>query len=280
MVYVLLPRLGPLEAGFSQHFRRAGCAPSGLMQGDRDFAATVLRPRRFDPMSVPTSRHRSLTWTHDQQATSALFEKACQCRTSNAFARCRGRTLHKRRHRAATGCTVQHGADGRGAGTRAELGAGADRRVGRGACRGPQRDAEQRLYVGPVLCRASADDAHQRDIGPHDAIDASRRTGRISGWCGTDGDGCCGGMLAANAIGGMFARPAEAGEVLPKEEPDLGDDGFLDDSDWSSRCQFDRGQFPEVSDARPNADGPTVGAFISGVARHVRILSPVRPRLP
>lgn len=86
--------------------------------------------------------------TNDQQATSALFEKACQCRTSNAFARCRGRTLHKRRHRAATGCTVQHGADGRGAGTRAELGAGADRRVGRGACRGPQRDAGQRLYVG------------------------------------------------------------------------------------------------------------------------------------
>ncbi len=41
-----------------------------------------------------------------------------------------------------------------------------------------------------------------------------------------------GGMLLANAIGGMFAGPAEASEVLPEDEPDLGDAGFADDSDW------------------------------------------------
>lgn len=44
--------------------------------------------------------------------------------------------------------------------------------------------------------------------------------------------GVAGGMLLANAIGGMFAGPAQAGDVLPEEEPGLGDEGFADDSDW------------------------------------------------
>ena len=44
--------------------------------------------------------------------------------------------------------------------------------------------------------------------------------------------GVAGGMLLANAIGGMFAGPAQAGDVLPEEEPGLGDEGFADESDW------------------------------------------------
>jgi hypothetical protein len=44
--------------------------------------------------------------------------------------------------------------------------------------------------------------------------------------------GVAGGMILANAIGGMFTGPAEASEVLPEDEPDLGTEGFADDSDW------------------------------------------------
>lgn len=44
--------------------------------------------------------------------------------------------------------------------------------------------------------------------------------------------GVAGGILLANAIGGMFASPAQASELPPEEEPDLGDEGFADDSDW------------------------------------------------
>lgn len=44
--------------------------------------------------------------------------------------------------------------------------------------------------------------------------------------------GVAGGMLLANAIGGMFAGPAQASEVQPEEEPDIGDTDFADDSDW------------------------------------------------
>lgn len=43
--------------------------------------------------------------------------------------------------------------------------------------------------------------------------------------------GVGGDILLANALGGMFAGPAQA-DVLPEAEPDLGDGGFLDDSDW------------------------------------------------
>jgi hypothetical protein len=43
--------------------------------------------------------------------------------------------------------------------------------------------------------------------------------------------GVAGGVLLANALGGMFAGQAQA-DVLPEAEPDLGDGGFLDDSDW------------------------------------------------
>ncbi len=44
--------------------------------------------------------------------------------------------------------------------------------------------------------------------------------------------GVAGGMLLANAIGGMFASPAQADDLPPEEETDLGDEGFADDSDW------------------------------------------------
>lgn len=44
--------------------------------------------------------------------------------------------------------------------------------------------------------------------------------------------GVAGGMLLANAIGGMFASPAQASELPPEEEPDLGGEGFADHSDW------------------------------------------------
>lgn len=39
-------------------------------------------------------------------------------------------------------------------------------------------------------------------------------------------------MLLANAIGGMLGSPARAEEIMPEEEPDLGDGGLSDDGDW------------------------------------------------
>jgi uncharacterized protein len=44
--------------------------------------------------------------------------------------------------------------------------------------------------------------------------------------------GVAGGVLLANAIGGMFADDAEAAEVDVGEEPDMGDSGFEVDSEW------------------------------------------------
>ena len=45
--------------------------------------------------------------------------------------------------------------------------------------------------------------------------------------------GVAGGMLLANAIGGIFAGPAHADEMMPEEEePDRGDDDLTDDSGW------------------------------------------------
>jgi hypothetical protein len=43
--------------------------------------------------------------------------------------------------------------------------------------------------------------------------------------------GVAGGMLLANAIGGMFAGTAQADEVQD-EEHSLGEEGFSDDSYW------------------------------------------------
>jgi uncharacterized protein len=42
--------------------------------------------------------------------------------------------------------------------------------------------------------------------------------------------GVAGGVLLANAIGGMFAGEAQAAEAEP--EADMGDSGFDDDNDW------------------------------------------------
>ena len=44
--------------------------------------------------------------------------------------------------------------------------------------------------------------------------------------------GVAGGVLLANAIGGMFAGEAEAADVAATEDPDFGDAGFADDSEW------------------------------------------------
>lgn len=55
--------------------------------------------------------------------------------------------------------------------------------------------------------------------------------GGILAGAGQTAMGVAGGMLLANAIGGMFADTAQADEV-PEEEPDLGEDGFADDNEW------------------------------------------------
>jgi hypothetical protein len=44
--------------------------------------------------------------------------------------------------------------------------------------------------------------------------------------------GVAGGMLLANAVVGMFAGEAQAAEAVVDPEPDMGDAGFGDDSDW------------------------------------------------
>lgn len=44
--------------------------------------------------------------------------------------------------------------------------------------------------------------------------------------------GVAGGMLLANAVVGMFAGEAQAAEAPEASEPDMGDAGFEDDSDW------------------------------------------------
>jgi uncharacterized protein len=44
--------------------------------------------------------------------------------------------------------------------------------------------------------------------------------------------GVAGGVLLANAIGGMFADDAEAAEADAGDESDMGDSGFEVDSDW------------------------------------------------
>jgi uncharacterized protein len=44
--------------------------------------------------------------------------------------------------------------------------------------------------------------------------------------------GVAGGMLVANAIAGMFAGGAEAAEPSADDEPDPGDSGLDDGSDW------------------------------------------------
>ena len=44
--------------------------------------------------------------------------------------------------------------------------------------------------------------------------------------------GVAGGVLLANAIGGMFADDAAAAEVDAGEASDMGDSGFEVDSDW------------------------------------------------
>lgn len=44
--------------------------------------------------------------------------------------------------------------------------------------------------------------------------------------------GVAGGMLLANAVVGMFAGEAQAAEAPEESEPDMGDAGFEDDSDW------------------------------------------------
>ena len=44
--------------------------------------------------------------------------------------------------------------------------------------------------------------------------------------------GVAGGVLLANAIGGMFADDAEAAEADVDAEPDMGDSGFEVDSEW------------------------------------------------
>jgi hypothetical protein len=45
--------------------------------------------------------------------------------------------------------------------------------------------------------------------------------------------GVAGGMMLANALGGMFAGPAEAEELAAEEEPGFDEGGGMDDSDWS-----------------------------------------------
>lgn len=44
--------------------------------------------------------------------------------------------------------------------------------------------------------------------------------------------GVAGGMLLANAAAGMFGGEAEATEAPAEAEPDVGDAGFEDDSEW------------------------------------------------
>lgn len=44
--------------------------------------------------------------------------------------------------------------------------------------------------------------------------------------------GVAGGMLLANAVAGMFAGDAEAGEAPAEEAPELDATGFEDDSEW------------------------------------------------
>jgi len=44
--------------------------------------------------------------------------------------------------------------------------------------------------------------------------------------------GVAGGMLLTNAVVGMFAGEAQAAEAPEESEPDIGDAGFEDDSDW------------------------------------------------
>jgi len=44
--------------------------------------------------------------------------------------------------------------------------------------------------------------------------------------------GVAGGMLLANAVAGMFAGEAQAAEAPAEPEPDMGDAGFEDDSEW------------------------------------------------
>jgi uncharacterized protein len=44
--------------------------------------------------------------------------------------------------------------------------------------------------------------------------------------------GVAGGMLLANAVAGMFAGEAQAAEAPAEAEPDMGEGGFEDDSDW------------------------------------------------
>jgi hypothetical protein len=44
--------------------------------------------------------------------------------------------------------------------------------------------------------------------------------------------GVAGGMLLANAVAGMLAGDAEAGEAPAEEAPELDATGFEDDSEW------------------------------------------------
>jgi hypothetical protein len=44
--------------------------------------------------------------------------------------------------------------------------------------------------------------------------------------------GVAGGMLLASAVAGMFVDQAHAAETPAEPEPDMGDAGFEDDSEW------------------------------------------------